>query len=123
MCEAPDSAGALEAVGAALDVFAQMLEGRRDFARQRQRIIEANVDLQERELIKMALLSAAIADALRQRGVADPTARLAAEAGIAVFRTAFARWVEDAEGPDLPQVMADSLAELRTLTAAPAAAM
>ncbi len=121
--EAPDSAGALEAVGAALDVFAQMLEGRRDFARQRQRIIEANVDLQERELIKMALLSAAIADALRQRGVADPTARLAAEAGIAVFRTAFARWVEDAEGPDLPQVMADSLAELRTLTAAPAAAM
>jgi AcrR family transcriptional regulator len=119
--EAPDSAGALEAVAAALDVFATMLEGRRDFARQRQRIIEANVDLQERELIKMALLSAAIADALRQRGVADPTARLAAEAGIAVFRTAFARWVEDAEGPDLPQVTADSLAELRALAAAPAA--
>src|SRR3984957_14513753 len=43
--EAPDSAGALEAVAAALDVFATMLEGRRDFARQRQRIIEANVDL------------------------------------------------------------------------------
>ena len=118
--EAPDSAGALEAVAAALDVFATMLEGRRDFARQRQRIIEANVDLQERELIKMALLSAAIADALRQRGVADPTARLAAEAGIAVFRTAFARWVEG-DDPDAFRALLDqSLAELRQVTASPA---
>jgi AcrR family transcriptional regulator len=121
--QAPDSAAPLDAVAAALNVFATILEERREFARQRQRIIEANVDLQERELIKMSLLSAAIADALRERGVADPAARLAAEAGIAVLRTAFARWVADVRGPELPQVMADSLAELRALTAAPAAAV
>jgi AcrR family transcriptional regulator len=119
---APDSASPLEAVAAALDVFATLLEERREFARQRQRIIEANVELQERELIKMTWLAAAIAAALHQRGVADPTARLAAEAGIAVFRTAFARWVEDPDGPALGQVTAESLAELRAVTAAPAAA-
>ena len=120
---APDSASPLDAVAVALDVFAALLEERREFARQRQRIIDANVDLQERELIKMAWLSAALADALRRRGVADPAARLAAEAGIAVLRTAFARWVEDPDGPALGQVMAESLAELRTVTAAPAAAV
>jgi AcrR family transcriptional regulator len=120
---APDAASPLDAVAAALDLFAALLEERREFARQRQRIIEANVDLQERELIKMAWLSAAIADALRQRGVADPTARLAAEAGIAVLRTAFAGWVEDPDGPALRRLMADSLAELRSVAAATAAAV
>jgi len=34
-------------------------------------------ELQERELIKLASLAAAIAEALRQRGVKDPVASLA----------------------------------------------
>ena len=57
-------------------------------------IIAANAELRERELIKLASLAAALADALRQRGVRDPAASLTAEAGIAVFRVAFERWVE-----------------------------
>ena len=56
-------------------------------------IIAANAELQERELIKLASLAAALADALRRRGVGDPAASLAAEAGIAVFKIAFERWV------------------------------
>ena len=114
---APDSAAPLDAVAAGLAAAAELLEERREYAGQRQQIIDANVDLQERELIKMAWLSAAIADALRRRGVADPAARLAAEAGIAVFRTAFALWVEDADGPPLGVRMADAMAELRAVTA------
>ena len=52
---------------------------------QRQAVIAANAELRERELIKLASLSAALADGLRRRGVPDPDASLAAEAGIAVY--------------------------------------
>ena len=82
--------GALHAAATAF------FEERRDFARQRQAIIAATPELQERELIKLATLAAALADALRRRGVSDPAARLAAETGIAIFRIAFEAWTEDA---------------------------
>ena len=114
----PQSASPLDAVAAALDASVGMFEERREFVAQRQRIIDANPDLQERELIKLASLAAKIADALRRRGVADPTANLSAEAGIAVFRIAFARWVDDVETQDLGQLISESFAELRAVTAA-----
>jgi hypothetical protein len=44
-------------------------------------------------------LSAATAAVLRRRGVADPAASLAAEAGIAVFRIAFERWTPTTRTP------------------------
>jgi AcrR family transcriptional regulator len=116
---APDSASPLDAVVEAFEAAATgVFEERRDFAAQRQRIIAANVDLQEREISKLASLAAEIADALRRRGVPGPTAGLSAEAGMAVFRLAFARWVDDAETRDLRQLISDSLAELRAVTAA-----
>ena len=63
-------------------------------------IIAANPELQERELIKLAILASALADALRERGVSEPAASLTAEAGIAVFRIAFERWVSDPDQRD-----------------------
>jgi AcrR family transcriptional regulator len=92
---APESARPIEAVAAALDAVAAMFEPIRDRARRRQAVIAANVELQERELIKLARLATAVAEALRRRGVADPTASLTAEAGIAVFKIAFERWAND----------------------------
>ena len=86
--------------------------------RQRQAVIAANAELQERELIKLASLAAALADALRGRGVAEPAASLAAEAGIAVFRVAFERWVADDNRRDLPELVGESLDELRALSGA-----
>ena len=91
----------------------EFFDGRRASALRRQAVIESNVELQERELIKLASLAAAIAEALRQRGVADPVATLTAEAGTAIFRTAFTDWVRDATGPALAQVIRSSLHELR----------
>ena len=114
---APESAAPIDAVAAALAAAGALLQERRDGARQRQAIIVANAELQERELIKMATLAAALADTLRQRGVSDPAASLAAEAGIAVFKIAFERWVADPAQPDLPQLMQESLTELRAVTA------
>jgi AcrR family transcriptional regulator len=115
---APDSAAPIEAVAAALDAAAPQFQDRREGVLQRQAVIAANAELQERELIKLAALAAALADALRQRGVTDPAASLTAEAGIAVFKIAFERWVTQPAPPSLAQVIADSFAELKAVTAA-----
>jgi hypothetical protein len=50
--------------------------------------------------------------------VAEPTASLAAEAGTAVFRVAFGRWIAEDEPRELAEILRASLAELTTLTAA-----
>ena len=109
VAEGPAGADPLEMVLAALcragrELFAE----RRALARRRQALVEANPELYERELAKMAGLTASLSGALRARGVAEPAARLASETGIGIFRTAFARWVEPAEpagasgAPDAP---------------------
>jgi len=86
-----------------------------DRPRKRQAIIAANSDLQERELIKLIRLAAAGAEALRGRGVADPAASLAAEAGIAVLRIAFEEWASGPAGQDLHRLLADGLTELKAV--------
>jgi MftR C-terminal domain len=115
---APESAAPLDAVAAALDAVAAVFEERRGYAARRQQIIAANAELQERELIKLASLAGAVAEALRRRGVGDPAAILTAEAGIAVFRVAFERWADPANRQLLQPLIRESLAELRTVTAA-----
>ncbi len=106
----PSGSAALEAAGA-------LLQERRESARQRQAVIAANAELQERELIKLASLASAIAGALRRRGVSELAASLAAEAGIAVFRIAFERWISETSQPGLPQLIRESLDELKAVTA------
>ena len=116
----------MDAVEVALGAVArEIFEGRREFATARQGIIAANRELQERELIKMATLGQALAEALRRRGTAATVADLAAEAGIVVFRIAFERWVGDAgsSGPDaqgdrsLDSFIEETVAELASITA------
>jgi hypothetical protein len=101
----------------ALEGAGALLQERRDYARRRQAVIAANPGLQERELIKLASLASALAAALRQRGVTGPAASLAAEAGIAVFKIAFERWVGGTSQPDLPQLIRESFDDLKAVTA------
>ena len=117
VASAPDSAAPIDAVAAALETAGAVLQQRREFARQRQAVIAADAGLQERELIKLASLASALADALRRRGVTDPAASLTAEAGIAIFKIAFERWVSETGPADLPQLIRESLDELRAVTA------
>ena len=84
----------------------------RDFARARQDLIASSSELQERDLIKMASLVAAIAEALRQRQVPTRTATLTAHAAVAVFTTAHGDWIDD-NTADLYTLMQQSLADLR----------
>jgi AcrR family transcriptional regulator len=117
LASAPDSAAPIDAVATALEAAGAFIQEGGDWPRKRQDVIAANAELQERELIKMATLASAIASALRERGVPDPAASLAAEAGIAVFRVAFERWINDRAHGDLPTVIRKSLDELKAVTA------
>src|SRR3954454_25238563 len=65
---APADAAALAVVAAVLDPVAELFTERHAFARIRARIIEANPELQERELIKLQRLTGAITSALVERG-------------------------------------------------------
>jgi AcrR family transcriptional regulator len=114
---APASAAPIDAVGAALQACAGVLNDR-EYSRQRQAIVAASEELQERELIKMASLTAAIAKALRERGVKEPSASLTAEAGTAVFRVAFVRWVDPTNRKELGELMTKSLDQLRVAISA-----
>lgn len=115
---APDAVAPLDAIEAALQAASVLLQERRDSVRRRQAVIVASAELRERELIKLAALAAALAGALRERGVSEPAASLAAEAGIAVFKIAFERWIDEAEpAPDLSEVIAAGLDDLHVLTA------
>jgi AcrR family transcriptional regulator len=113
---APEGAAPLDAVAVALDATVPMFEERREFAARRQQIILANPELQERELIKLSSLATAVAAALRERGVAEPAATLAAEAGTAVFRVAFERWAEPKNRRGLRELIDDSIHEMRAAT-------
>ena len=114
---APAATAPIDAVAAAVGAAATAMGENRGMARQRQRVIEANATLQERELIKLATLGAAIAAALRTRGVADLAASLAAEAGIAVFRITFARWITGTDEHAFPDLVHEAFAELKAVTA------
>jgi AcrR family transcriptional regulator len=114
---APASAEPMEAVAVSLAAAGAELQDRSEFARRRQLVIAANAELQERELVKLASIAAALAEALRTRGVDEPVASLTAETAIAVFRIAFQTWVTAADQRDLPELIRESLDALRAATA------
>src|SRR5580692_1777099 len=109
----PASATAMDAVGAAFQAAGAMLQENPERVRLRDSIVSANAELRERELIKLAALATAVAGALRDRGIPEPAASLAAETGVAVFKVAFARWAGEACQPDLPAILRESMAQLK----------
>ncbi|MEV0401730.1 TetR family transcriptional regulator [Actinoallomurus sp. NPDC050550] len=113
--EASDPTAPIDAVAAALEAGGAVLIHER--ARKRHAVIVTNAELRERELIKLASLASALADALRRRGVADLAAQLTAEAGIAAFKVAFEHWVSDTEEKDLSHLIRESFDELKAVTA------
>ncbi|HEX9038496.1 MAG TPA: TetR family transcriptional regulator [Ktedonobacterales bacterium] len=114
---APDSAAPIDAVAAALRAAVPIFHERHEIARQRQAVIDANPGLQERELLKRTALAAAMAEALRRRGVSDPAASLAAEIGAIAFGAAFARWVHAPGERDLTPLIREALDQLKAITA------
>ena len=113
VADAPDSATAIDAVGAAFEAAGAMLQENPERVRLRGAIVSGHADLRERELIKLAALASAVAGALRDRGIPEPAASVAAETGVAVFKVAFARWISEPGQPDLPGIFRELMAELK----------
>jgi AcrR family transcriptional regulator len=115
---APAEATPLDAVVAALRAVGEgfPLEHRAAASR-RQAIIAANAELRERELVKLASLGATLAEPLRRRGIAEATASLTAEVGIALFRVTFERWLDEHNDREFGQLLLDSRDQLKAATA------
>ena len=114
---APSHLAPIDAASAGLEAARALLQERRAFAQHRHAVISANAQLQEREPIERASLSAAVAETLHGRGVGDTAASLTAEVAIAVFKIACERWIIETRQRDLPQLIRESLDELRTVAA------
>jgi AcrR family transcriptional regulator len=113
---APVGTAPFDAIASAFEATARdFFADRQSYARQRQAIINSSPDLQERELLKLAALTAALARALAGRGVGEPTASLAAESGVTVFKTSFPRWVSEGNEKDLSQIIKETFAELKAV--------
>lgn len=117
---APPTADTMTACGPALDAACDFLADRREHARRRQGVIDAHPALQERELLKMATLTATLVAALRERDVPPVAAQIAAEVTVGAFRVAFARWIAPDESRGLRELGRATLTEMReVLGAAP----
>ena len=82
----------------------------------KRRIIEASPALQERALAKTRALTVALASALRERGVADRLATLAAQMGLATLTHAVVGWFDDPAGT-LDEHVTQAFQDAQTLVA------
>jgi AcrR family transcriptional regulator len=116
---APPNASPLDAVADAFEAAGAALEANRDlhYVRARHALVTEHADLRERELIKLAALGVAVRDALRARGVSEPTAAIVAEVGVAAFKIGFERWIGEKKPHDLGRHVLAAVDALRTLVA------
>lgn len=120
IANAPANATPLEAIAHGLVLAGQKLfvPARREFVTRRRAVVAASAELQEREALKGLALLASITEALRQRGVADVTAQMAAQMGAVALKLAFDRWLDPDNEAEFGQIARRTLAELQTATAA-----
>ena len=105
----------LDPLDAAVWAFTQAAAPIADYpelARARRALIDSSPELRERDLMKMASMTAAVADALARRGVSEREATLAAQAATTVFTTAVDDWAREPEH-GLAASIQDALNDLR----------
>ncbi|UFS59686.1 TetR/AcrR family transcriptional regulator [Subtercola endophyticus] len=116
IAEAPPSLTPLQIVEGGLEVVAaaQFAEGVEYFER-RKAVIESDPGLRERELRKMSALADALRAGFIARGVDELTATLSAQVTTMVFGTAIGRWLQTRGSQPLPDLLHDTLNQLRAL--------
>jgi AcrR family transcriptional regulator len=116
---APAQATPLAAVAAGLTSAASAMgPANRDAAPRVQAVIAASAELQERYALKQVGFVAAMTQALRERGLSESVASVAAELGALAFKQAFATWVQSDEEQDLAELSVAALERLRITAAA-----
>jgi AcrR family transcriptional regulator len=113
IAQEPPELGPVSVVGSAMESAGVYFE--RDQARRRNALIVANPSLHERELLKLANLTLAVAQALRDRGVDDLPARLAAEVGVTAFAVGFEIWIADDTTDEFAVCVRKALDHLREI--------
>ena len=113
--EAPAEAGPLDALLAALVDAARVFRPK-ELLRTRERVINANLQLRERELVKMDALYTALVSALRARGADETTARIATDIAILIWRVAADRWLHGDDSTFAAEVL-DATRHLRRIAA------
>jgi hypothetical protein len=105
----------LDAALAGMVAAGESLKHRQEHARRRAQIIAANPSLRERDLLKREALLDATTEALRQRGVTEPTASLAAHSAVTVLYVAFQRWLAPGKPPSVAACIKEAAEALRAL--------
>ncbi|ROQ39653.1 TetR family transcriptional regulator [Frondihabitans sp. PhB188] len=109
----PEGLAPLEVVARALASATEFFpDERREWSRKRWQVLSVNPGLMERELLKMADVAAGIGARLRERGVPEPAATLAAESGMTVFRVAFDVWLQPGERRSMAEIEGEMFAAL-----------
>jgi AcrR family transcriptional regulator len=115
IASAPATATPLTAVTSGLAHAAEAMGPfNRELAPRLQAVIATSTELQERSALKQVGLAAAMADALRARGVPDSAARLAAELGVLAFKEAYTTWLTPNNHQELGELTRNALDRLRT---------
>ncbi|GHG16665.1 MULTISPECIES: TetR/AcrR family transcriptional regulator [Amycolatopsis] len=113
IADAPETASPLEAVACAMDAVGRAVftPERREFSARRRSVIAAHPELREREALKGVALIEAVTGALRERGVPELGACVAAELGALAMKIAYERWIE--AGGDFGATARRTLDEVR----------
>jgi AcrR family transcriptional regulator len=89
----------------------------RQYLCRREAVIGSSPELQEREAMKHASLAAVLAAVLGERGTDASTARLVADAAVAVYLQSVRLWMDDADTP-YPQLLERAALQLEDTLAA-----
>ncbi|MGH3172047.1 MAG: TetR family transcriptional regulator [Trebonia sp.] len=114
--EVPPDAGPVDALLAAFTDAADVIRPK-ELLRIRGRVIKANPQLRERELMKIDAIDATLVSALRDRGADETTARIATDMVMSVWRVAAEHWLHD-DSATLATEIEDATRHLRRLAAA-----
>ncbi|MDN5618722.1 helix-turn-helix domain-containing protein [Rothia sp. HC945] len=107
---APAEASPLSAVDAGLTHAAgSMTPFNRELGPRLEAVIATSSELQERAVLKRVGMAAAIADALRRRGVEATMADTAAELGVLAFKAGFEAWTAEDNELSLAQLTSAAL--------------
>ena len=93
-------------------VGAQLADRVGPLAAQRRAVVAGSPELQERGRTKFADVTAALAGALRKRGVDAGSAQLLASVGVAIFQSGFDSWVDDPNAADLSERITEAAEQL-----------
>ncbi len=109
------STAPLDAVAAGVDAMtAAHTDEQRVYGPQLSAVVAANDELRERAALKRSSIAGAMTEALRARGVDEPSAGLAAELGTRAYYLGFEQWIDPTNTRSFRRLGREALDELRT---------